>query len=643
MLSGSEQSTTHDPNRHVREYLHHYLSFKNAPQYAVLIDGPWGVGKTYLIKGLLDKYYSAAERDQERYAFVSLFGLNSVDQIDAALLASQYSVLENGAAKIAGRLVQSTLKFARMDFTRQPGELKDRLAASAYIFDDLERCELPVNTVLGYINELVEHDGCKVIIIANQREITEDEDYRRRREKLVGKTLIVQAAFDEALDHFISKVSDAGTGTFYAQNRSDIDTLYQQSQLNNLRILQQTMWDFERVYSALESRHHENSVAMSDLFRLVFAVSFELKSGRIKAEDIARRHRQIAEMARMQSGEAEASPAISMHERYPETNFDSSILSDELLIDILEKGLVDSAAVRSWLDQSPLFLPSIEEPAWRTVWHFLERKEADVKPAVDELERQFAARELTVPGEVHHVFGLRLWLARIGAIPRSTAEVAAECRSYVDDLAESGRIEPLASPHWERYRPDGYGGLGYFEGQTPEFAELFSYFQNARLMAADKQLPEAAKILMTELEQRPELFFRRICLTNSSDNIYYNIPILAHIPPEDFVSVLLGQEPAHQRLIMGSLAARYEGGDQITQELASEVPWLGEVHRKLRAVADTSTPITNYRLSLLLEHIGRILRRVEPDNDAPAQAVEIEVESTAEQPGEAEAGAAGET
>src|SRR3954447_23196013 len=296
MLSGSEQSTTHDPNRHVREYLLHYLSFKNAPQYAVLIDGPWGVGKTYLIKGLLDQYYSSEERDRERFAFVSLFGLNSVDQIDAALLASQYSILESRAAKIAGRLVQSALKFSRIDFALQPNETLDRLAASAYIFDDLERCELPVNTVLGYINELVEHDGCKVIIIANQREITEDEGYRRRREKLVGKTLVVQAAFEEALDHFIMNVSDPETRIFYAQNRSEIDTLYQQSELRNLRILRQTMWDFERVYSALEGKHRENAAAMSDLLRLLFAVSFELKSGRIKANDIAWRHRQITEM-----------------------------------------------------------------------------------------------------------------------------------------------------------------------------------------------------------------------------------------------------------------------------------------------------------------------------------------------------------
>ena len=42
---------------------------------------------------------------------------------------------------------------------------------SILIFDDLERCDCPVNEVLGYINTYVEHDGMKVIIVANQKEI----------------------------------------------------------------------------------------------------------------------------------------------------------------------------------------------------------------------------------------------------------------------------------------------------------------------------------------------------------------------------------------------------------------------------------------------------------------------------------------
>lgn len=38
-------------------------------------------------------------------------------------------------------------------------------------FDDLERCCIPINEILGYMNGLVEHNKCKVIVLANEKEI----------------------------------------------------------------------------------------------------------------------------------------------------------------------------------------------------------------------------------------------------------------------------------------------------------------------------------------------------------------------------------------------------------------------------------------------------------------------------------------
>ena len=38
-------------------------------------------------------------------------------------------------------------------------------------FDDLERFGLPVNEILGFINRLVEHNHCKVIILANEKKL----------------------------------------------------------------------------------------------------------------------------------------------------------------------------------------------------------------------------------------------------------------------------------------------------------------------------------------------------------------------------------------------------------------------------------------------------------------------------------------
>jgi hypothetical protein len=41
------------------------------------------------------------------------------------------------------------------------------------IFDDLERCKLKISELFGYINEFVEHYGCKVILLSEEIKIFE--------------------------------------------------------------------------------------------------------------------------------------------------------------------------------------------------------------------------------------------------------------------------------------------------------------------------------------------------------------------------------------------------------------------------------------------------------------------------------------
>lgn len=46
------------------------------------------------------------------------------------------------------------------------------LGSFIFVFDDLERCDCPLNEVFGFLNELVEHENTKVIIVANEAELS---------------------------------------------------------------------------------------------------------------------------------------------------------------------------------------------------------------------------------------------------------------------------------------------------------------------------------------------------------------------------------------------------------------------------------------------------------------------------------------
>ena len=53
------------------------------------------------------------------------------------------------------------------------------LGSFIFVFDDLERCDCPLNEIFGFLNELVEHENTKVIIIANEKELSSIADIQR--------------------------------------------------------------------------------------------------------------------------------------------------------------------------------------------------------------------------------------------------------------------------------------------------------------------------------------------------------------------------------------------------------------------------------------------------------------------------------
>lgn len=163
--------------------------------YAVMIDGEWGCGKTYFIRENLQDKLEKHEKEREekdrenkarRVVYVSLYGVKSLEEVSKQMLMESY-LAKTGKAKgilkksaeAAGTMLPIIFDIIKpavgveMDSENISKAIGGFLSVkdSILIFDDLERCDCPVNEVLGYINTFVEHDGMKVIIVANQKEI----------------------------------------------------------------------------------------------------------------------------------------------------------------------------------------------------------------------------------------------------------------------------------------------------------------------------------------------------------------------------------------------------------------------------------------------------------------------------------------
>jgi hypothetical protein len=211
----SQETYISQENSHVEDYLDYFLQLPEAPQFAILLKGQWGCGKSWFI----DKYQEKIQkRSGKKSLYISLYGINSFSQIEDALFEAVHPLLSSKQAKIAGKLMKGILSKWVFKFDTEIGEdrnfnaqvpfrelfgvplrdsMQDDSAYNLLIFDDLERCSIELESLLGYINNFVQSEQLKVIIIANEEEISNKwqrdqckREYKCIKEKTIGKTLI---------------------------------------------------------------------------------------------------------------------------------------------------------------------------------------------------------------------------------------------------------------------------------------------------------------------------------------------------------------------------------------------------------------------------------------------------------------------
>ena len=69
------------------------------------------------------------------------------------------------------------------------------------------RCELKKEEGLGYINYFVEQDNIKTLIVSNEDEIKDNDDYARKKEKLIGATFSYIEDQDVAITSILQEVA----------------------------------------------------------------------------------------------------------------------------------------------------------------------------------------------------------------------------------------------------------------------------------------------------------------------------------------------------------------------------------------------------------------------------------------------------
>lgn len=253
-------------NKNIENFLNEYM-INPDPQYAVFLKGNWGCGKTFFVNNWLNSYKKKIPEEQIlKPVMVSLYGLSEIKQITAAINKALYPILCGRAAKVGKTLTKflsaivlkhevDVDKDGNSDFEIEFGLDSVLLLFSSednsvkkgklLIFDDIERCEMPMKRLMGYLNYFVELCHSHLIIIGDERKMTDEQKiiFSDFKEKTIGREFEISTNVRSAIENFTEQEP---TSEFIRKHINTIEKVFSKTNCQNLRILRQALWDFGR-------------------------------------------------------------------------------------------------------------------------------------------------------------------------------------------------------------------------------------------------------------------------------------------------------------------------------------------------------------------------------------------------------------
>lgn len=297
----------------LNEYIKHYFE-KDRTHSAIMLNGGWGTGKSYYIQHELIPFLDT--ETEKRCIVISLYGLKDTAEISKGIfweikakkvmteVKSEKSVVSKLAAKTIARGVTSflgvDLRADEADLVKlyESVDLSDKLI----ILEDIERSQIDLQELLGYVNNLVEHDDTKVLLVANEKEMlkyTESEPdekgnvtripteetirYRKIKEKTVSDTIMYVCDYDKTIANILSDFElhpmlDITSGSIQERVvRAEIALIMMELNCYNLRSL---IYACQKTSDLFLKYNGEKNVGFwKAILYSVIAFSLRMKSG----------------------------------------------------------------------------------------------------------------------------------------------------------------------------------------------------------------------------------------------------------------------------------------------------------------------------------------------------------------------------
>ncbi len=588
----------------VREYLDHYLHPETRPRFAVMLKGEWGAGKTYFIRDYLKTF--AAKRKafdplyHSGYYYVSLFGKTTRADIAAALFNAAHPALGSGAAALIANVASRAANTMTKGQAIREGDAAalqvamTNLEGRALIFDDLERCPMKLEELLGYLNDFVEAKRLKVILLADETRLLKkhQDDYPSQKEKVVGKTLVVRSEPGPVIDAILAEIGHDETRALIQRHRDLVLSLFKASGTNNFRSLQCALVDLEHLLKRAP-RLAEKDVAASKVLAILVALTLEVRAGRLQPADFGRviglKSAILRSFSKTLTPEQEM--ADQVQKRYADVTWDDPVVPVQTLIELVDEGVIDRVALETAVAEHPLIAGQAEAPPWRTLvwWRNLTQTEyADTRRRV---LGELGSGAVVHPGQILHLLGVALSLARAGD-PLVSGDPVRYFRSYIKARLDDGTL--ISEPGMSLTRHDlgdTWGGIMYDNAADPAFARVRRGMAASLKAALDRKTAREAPRVLKAFQNGNYAFLSPY--DDETDG--FRQSSLLHQLPVDAIADLIITDGRLNEVLVNSLMARNFKGHGGT--FKEEVRWMGRLKAELLARAATLPPPFNANVS----------------------------------------------
>jgi hypothetical protein len=205
----------------VRKELRRFLC-TSTPE-VLCLKGKWGVGKTFLWNKVLVEIRDKDSIALNSYSYISLFGLDSLDQVRYAIFENSVSkrhigvqpsleTFEESAGLALKKLTTGTFSILKNVSFFGTKDVVGGLQSAAVLtvrnkivcIDDFERKgkSLRAKDVLGIISQLKEQRSCKIVLILNEDALTGDDlkEFSEQQDKVIDKSLVFSPSPEECTD-----------------------------------------------------------------------------------------------------------------------------------------------------------------------------------------------------------------------------------------------------------------------------------------------------------------------------------------------------------------------------------------------------------------------------------------------------------